>query len=263
MIGMLRFTLYTRFLRLHITRLEQGERNSAPEPKLVHQKARCTNNSSISWPGRNSHQSRLSTPLQPSWDALDARFLNSAAGSLLGNRDRGKPQHRVAGDSEMETIEPPDCAAPVEIVHGERAPCYCEHPRHRLHSACHLETSTSRGQHSPFDDSQGGDGSLSGACTCNGLGAEIDVRHGVLFRVSKLFAHTYAHALFAVILLRRYCLPTPRSGSQLAGLPTDKYADAIPPLREATCDTGCGYATFAASSSSRAADDDGPASFMI
>jgi len=76
-------------------------------------------------------------------------FLDSAAGSLLSNRDRGEPQHHVAGDSEMETVEPPDCAAPIEIVHGERAPYCYGHPRHRLRSSYHLETSTSRAKRSP------------------------------------------------------------------------------------------------------------------
>lgn len=79
-------------------------------------------------------------------------ILNSAAGSLLGNRDGGEPQHRVTVESEMETIKPPDCAAPVEIVHGCRAPYCYDHPRNRLHSSYHPETSTSLDQRSPSKD---------------------------------------------------------------------------------------------------------------
>lgn len=59
----------------------------------------------------------------------------------------------------------------------------------------HVEASASRGRRSPFNDFPGGGGSLSGACTCNRLGAEIDVRHDVLFRFLKLVAHAYVHAI--------------------------------------------------------------------
>lgn len=68
------------------------------------------------------------------------RGLNAAAGSLLGDRDRVKAQHHVAIDTEMEAIEPPDCAAPVTIGECPSALyCGCD-ARYWVHDTSHLAT---------------------------------------------------------------------------------------------------------------------------
>lgn len=65
---------------------------------------------------------------------------DAGAGSLLGDRDRGKSQHHVAVDAEMEAIEPPDCTAPVEIGECPSTLCCCCDLRYWLHDTSHLET---------------------------------------------------------------------------------------------------------------------------
>ncbi len=94
-----------------------------------------------------------------------SRLLNGAAGSLLGDRDRGKAQHHIAGDSEMEAIEPPDCAAPVEIGNGARALLlHPSAPSALFHvSSGNLNVS---GPVLSISEFSVGDGSLSGACIC-------------------------------------------------------------------------------------------------
>ncbi|MEY9104678.1 hypothetical protein ABH994_005589 [Bradyrhizobium yuanmingense] len=103
--------------------------------------------------------------------------------------DRGKAQHHIAGDSEMEAIEPPDCAAPVEIGNGARA--LLLHPF--APSALFHVSSGNLNVSGPvlsISEFSVGDGSLSGACICP-TNWELRLMFAcILFRVSKLVEHT-------------------------------------------------------------------------
>ncbi len=148
---------------------------------------------------------------RPSRYTLEVTFLNSAAGSLLGNSDRGEPQHHLACESEMDAVEPPDCAAPVEVGNGKCTfNCY-SHPRHRLHSTYDLKASTSRG-HSTFRYFLIGDDSPC-ACIRNRieLGAEVGVCHGTFPRFEAGCTRLYACDLGSPYDGGTAC-KTPRSG---------------------------------------------------
>lgn len=135
----------------------------------------------------------------------DATLLDSAAGSLLGNSDRGEPQHHVTREPEMDAVEPPDCAAPVEIGNGKRAPYGYNHPRNRFHSTYHLGASRSRG-HAPFRHFPIDDGSpYASVLNRIELGAEIDVRHSTLPALQSLL-HTSMCMRLAVTLRWTFCM---------------------------------------------------------
>lgn len=130
-----------------------------------------------------------------------SRGLNAAAGSLLGDRDRVKAQHHVAIDTEMEAIEPPDCAAAVKIGECPNALyCGCD-ARYWVHDTSHLETRPSRDQCSKFCEF------LSVTVRCRAPASAKDWELRFMFAMdSTLDENTYVSDL-SVTLRCKYCFP--------------------------------------------------------